>query len=186
MSGRSIAEVESSIENHRRELSAAITDFRRGVDQGARQFADAKQRLPAEARARIDQEVVGVRTRIDQELAEHSDQMAAAAIGVGFVGGGGVGGAARLPLRIVGLSNRSEIKVRRDRHSRQVGRALAGVAAADRQMRRPRGFMFVNARRLILLAPVAAGVAALMAEEEKLPDVLVESREKLLDAVFAG
>jgi len=183
VSRRSIAEVESSIEAHRRELAHAIKDLRGGVEEGTRQITDLKQQA-TEAPGRL---ITEARSRVDREFAGRGDQLAGAALGAGFVAGGGIGATARLPLRIVGMSSsRSEVFVRRNRHSRQVGRALAGVAAADRQLRGSRGLFFTNARRLALLAPVAAGIAALIAQEDKLPDALVEPREKLLNRIFEG
>lgn len=184
---RSIEEVEKSIVAHRRELAEAIKDMRRGLDQGSEQLGGAKEFLTTGARARAEEEVAKVRTRVADEVDGRADQMALGALGVGFVAGGGVRGAAQLPLKFVGISSsRSEVVVKRDRHSRQVGRALAAVASADRQVRRPSGVVVRVVRRLALPAAMAAGLAVLMAEEDQLPEVLVEPREKVLDLIFAG
>lgn len=188
MSGRSIADVERSLEAHRRELSAAIDDLRRGVDQGAHQLEDVKQdvkQLPTAARARLEQEVAARRGQLAKEVTARSDQLAVGAAGAGFVVGGGARGVVKLPLKFIGISrSRSEIVVRQDRHSRQVGRALAAVAASDRQLRGRREFPSRKLRRLALVAPVAAGIAALVSGERNLPPMVIEQREKLLDALF--
>lgn len=188
MSGRSIADVERSLEGHRRELSAAIDDLRRGVDQGARQLEDVKEdvkQLPTAARARLEQEVAARRGQLAKEVTARGDQLAVGAAGVGFVVGGGARGVIKLPLKFIGTSpSRSEVVVRQDRHSRQVGRALAAVAATDRELRGSRGFRFRGLRRLAVIAPVVAGIVALVSEEDNLPPLVLEQREKLLDAVF--
>jgi len=181
---RSAAEVERSIEGHRRELYAAIVDLRRGIDQGAEQLQEVKK-LPGVARARVEQEVATRKDQVAQEVVARSDQLARGAVGAGFLLGGGVRGAVKLPFKFIGISrSRSEVVVRQDRNSRQVGRALAAVASADRQVRGSRGFSILSLRRLTVVAPVALGVAALVTEEANLPDVVVEGREKVLDLIF--
>lgn len=195
---RSIDEVERSLAAHRGELAQAIKDMRRGLDQGSEQLGEAKEFLETGARARAKEELAKLRARAEEEVAKlrervagdvdgHGDQLALGALGAGFVAGGGVRGAARLPLKFVGISSsRSEVVVKRDRHSRQVGRALAAVASADRQVRRPTGVALMLVRRLALVAPVGAGLAFLMAEDDQIPEQLVEPREKLLELIFSG
>ncbi|MDQ6805087.1 MAG: hypothetical protein M3065_08975 [Actinomycetota bacterium] len=66
---------------------------------------------------------------------------------VGFLASGGVGGALGIPfkfIRVVVLrpffSSRMEVpRVRIDRNSKELGRALAALAAADKRLRRRRG-----------------------------------------------
>ena len=67
---------------------------------------------------------------------------------VGFVASGGLGGALGIPFKVVRVvvlrpifSNRMEARVKIDRNSKELGRALAALAAADKRLRRRRGII---------------------------------------------
>ncbi|MHB8657319.1 MAG: hypothetical protein ACYC91_05095 [Solirubrobacteraceae bacterium] len=76
--------------------------------------------------------------------------------------------------------------MRHDRYSKQVGRALAGVAAADRQMRSPKARLWrlirPTRRRLVMLGSAGGGLFMAMTDEATRNTVETEIRA-LLEAI---
>jgi len=118
------------------------------------------------------------------------DESTAAALGIGFVISGGLSGADQMPFKLIRMilgrpSSRSRLEaaMRHDKYRRQVGRALAAVAAADGQMRSRRAGLWrlvqPTPRRLFLLGSAGGGVFMAVTDEETRHNVETEARALL-------
>jgi hypothetical protein len=172
MSSRQTVEAaQRSLEISRSELESALADLRFSARRASDIRAHAK-RYTADARARVQSDSTG---------------LVAGAIATGFVAGGGVSGTVHMPLKFVRLAlgrpssrSRLEAAMRQDRYSKQVGRALAAVAAADRQMRSPRvrlrRAIRPTPRRLFLLGSAGGGLFMAISDDETRQTVQTEAR----------
>src|SRR5580658_7119141 len=90
---------------------------------------------------------------------------------VGFVAGGGLGGILGIPFKLVRVvvlrpifgSRMEAPRVRIDRNSKELGRALAALASADRRLRRRRGIIGLflpSFRKLVVLGGAGAAYLA--------------------------
>jgi hypothetical protein len=184
-----MAQVESSLARNRAELASAIEDLR------------SSGREATDVRARVDRYTAEARDQLRQQadalVERESDRLTGLALALGFLGGGGVGGTARLPWKVVRVAlgrptSRSLMEVnhmRSDRHTRQLGRALVAVAAADRQLRgrrgRSAGRIVGLLRRLSVIGTAGAGIAYVLSEDEY-RDALAKLGDDLLDRVLAA
>lgn len=110
----------------------------------------------------------------------------------GFVAAGGVGSAMAIPFRLAGvlltpiLGMRMEVpRVRISKNSRDLGRALAVLAAADKRMRRRRGLIGLltpSFRKVIVLGGAGAAYLAVMNQNGESVD-LMEAVTPALDKV---
>jgi uncharacterized membrane protein YqjE len=171
---RTIAEVEHSIEANRGELVRALDDLRAGA------------RHATDIRGHVERYVARGR-----ELGERDGEALVGALG--FVAGGGASGTARLPVKAARIvtgrprsTSRLEVHMRQDRHSRQLGRALSALAAADGHMRsRRRRWIRRLGRGVLLLGSTGPGLAVAMADGER-RDALVKKGDELLDRLMAA
>lgn len=103
---------------------------------------------------------------------------------VGFVASGGLAGAMGIPFKLIRVvlfrpifgSRKVAPRVRIDRNSRELGRALAALASADRRLRRRRGLVglfFPSFRKIVLLG--GAGAAYLAISSNGNTDELIET-----------
>ncbi len=176
---RTVEAVERSLEASREELASALADVRAGAAQRG------------DVRSRAERYVAEVRERV----LTHSDDFVPGALVVGFVGGGGVSGTLHMPVKLARVavgrpSSRSGLEsvLKQAKYSKQVGRALAGVAAADRQIRSPRARLWrlirPTPRRLVLLGSAGGGAFMAMTDDETRKTIETETRA-LLETVGA-
>ena len=195
---RTVADVERSLEASRAELASALGDLRAGIarasdvrGQAERHATEARERLEQLGRDHAERYATQARARI--ESIGRSDELARGALAVGFVVGGGVSGALYVPVKLtrvaIGLppsANRMERAMRQDKYSKQVGRAIAGIAAADRQMRSRRARLWrlvrPTPRRILMLGSLGGGLFVSIADEETRTTILTETRA-LLEAI---
>jgi hypothetical protein len=94
---------------------------------------------------------------------------------VGFLAGGGVGGVLGIPFKLVRVvvlrpifgSRMEAPRVRIDRNSKELGRALAALASADKRLRRRRGIVGLflpSFRKLVVLGGAGAAYVALQSQ----------------------
>jgi hypothetical protein len=112
------------------------------------------------------------------------DAMVTTPFAVGFLVSGGVGGLLAIPFKVVRVvllrpifgSRKVVPRVRIDRNSRDLGRALAALASADRRLRRRRGLIGIflpSFRKLVLIG--GAGAAYVVVTSKGNPDELLEA-----------
>lgn len=100
------------------------------------------------------------------------DGLVTAPFAAGFLASGGLGGALAIPLKLVRVvvlrpifSSRLEApRVKIDRNSKELGRALAALAAADKRLRRRRGLIglfFPSFKKVLVLGSAGAAYVAL-------------------------
>jgi hypothetical protein len=112
------------------------------------------------------------------------DAMVTTPFAVGFLVSGGVGGLLAFPFKLVRVvllrpifgSRKVVPRVRIDRNSKDLGRALAALASADRRLRRRRGLIGIflpSFRKLVVLG--GAGAAYVVVTNNGNPDELLEA-----------
>jgi hypothetical protein len=174
VSSTSVAEAERALEQSRSELALALAQLR----VSARHAADVRRR----AELRAAEVRAGVKRR--------EGALMAGALGVGFVAGGGPFGLARAPLVVVGAvfgrrSRSANLRraMREDRYTKQLGRSLAALASADRQMRSRRHRLWQAIRptpkRLLMLTSAGVGAFRALADESTMRKVQTEARGAL-------
>lgn len=174
---RTVDEAERSLEANRAELEVALSNLR------------ASAARATDVKAHADEYVAQAREHVQSG----GDEVVAGALAIGFVTGGGVSGTLNMPFMLVRVAlgrpasrSRLEAAMRQDRYSKQVGRALAAVASADRQMRsrRARVWRLVRPtpRRLFMLGTASGGAFMAMVDEETPQNLQTETRA-LLDTV---
>ncbi|MGI8712112.1 MAG: hypothetical protein ACR2NR_02810 [Solirubrobacteraceae bacterium] len=170
-SRQTVEEVQRSLEVSRGELESALADLRVSAGR-ASDIRGHAQRYSADLRGRLKSDSPG---------------LVMGAVASGFVVGGGVSGTVHMPFKFLRVllgrpwsRSRLEAAMRQDRYSKQVGRALAGVAAADRHMRSPRARLWrlirPSPRRLFLLGSAGGGLFMAMADDETRQTVQTEAR----------
>ncbi|HWF74149.1 MAG TPA: hypothetical protein VG186_12430 [Solirubrobacteraceae bacterium] len=110
---------------------------------------------------------------------------------VGFLASGGVGGALGIPFKLVRVvvlrpifGSRTEARVKIDRNSKDLGRALAALAAADKRLRRRRGIIGLflpSFRKVVLIGGAGAAYVAMSSNGNRAE--LIESIAPRLDKV---
>jgi hypothetical protein len=93
---------------------------------------------------------------------------------VGFIASGGAAGALGIPFKLVRVvlfrpifGSRTEARVRITRNSRDIGRALAALAVADRRLRRRRGFIGLfmpSFKKIVILGGAGAAYVAIQSQ----------------------
>ncbi|MGI8904526.1 MAG: hypothetical protein ACR2IP_12955 [Solirubrobacteraceae bacterium] len=195
MSPRTISEVERSLDASRRELESAVADLRTGLARvtDVKAFRDQYVGM---ARQRVELVQGEIQTGVKSEVVV----LAAGGLVIGFVVGGGVSGLLGLPIKLIVVvlrvpigvvrgvlrvpvklvrttlrrpssRTRLEAAMRQNRSSRQVGRALAVLAAADGQMRGGLGrggggLLRSKVVRLVVLGGAGAGVLMATTDED--------------------
>lgn len=114
---------------------------------------------------------------------------------VGFLASGGVGGAMGIPFKLVRVavlrpifSSRMEARVKIDRNSKELGRALAALAVADKKLRRRRGIIGLflpSFKKVVVLGGAGAAYAALSSNgnSNELIDSIAPKIEKVKEQV---
>jgi hypothetical protein len=90
---------------------------------------------------------------------------------VGFLASGGVGGAMGIPFKLIRVvvlrpifGSRMEARVKIDRNSKELGRALAALAVADKKLRRRRGIIGLflpSFKKVVLIGGAGAAYVAM-------------------------
>lgn len=112
------------------------------------------------------------------------DALVTTPFAVGFLASGGAGGLLAIPFKVVRVvllrpifgSRKVVPRVRIDRNSKELGRALAALASADRRLRRRRGLIGLvlpSFRKLVVLGGAAAAYAVVTNKGN--PDDLLEA-----------
>lgn len=190
---RSKDEVLRSLERHRSGLGEGVAD----ASQAAQGIVTTVRRVPAEWRELLPEKARELLAKDWREaldwhrfVAAHDEEIKRGAAATGFVTAGGV----VLPRR---RRNKRTIVVRGramrvDRTSKQLGRAVAGMAAADTTLRHGRlrkagRRVFKTGRRLALLGTVGGGVAYAATDEaqrQQARDVAGQRVSEIADLVF--
>ena len=171
MTGRSVAELERSLEEDRGELEQALAELRVGLQQ----VTDVRS------------QVVHYRAEAIAAVERNRDHLTVLAAALGFVAAGGATGAIRLPFKFVlvalGRPTRLEVmKMRQDSYSKQLAGAIVALATADRALRRRGGsgpLGMVMRRGPILLPLLGAAWVYMVSDEERFAEL-----EKAADLVL--
>ncbi|MDQ6777950.1 MAG: hypothetical protein M3071_17460 [Actinomycetota bacterium] len=93
---------------------------------------------------------------------------------VGFAASGGVGGSLGIPFKLIRVvvlrpifGSRMEAQVKIDRNSKELGRALAALAAADKRLRRRRsviGLFLPSFKKVVVLGGAGAAYVAMQSQ----------------------
>jgi hypothetical protein len=114
---------------------------------------------------------------------------------VGFLASGGVGGAMGIPFKLIRVvvlrpifGSRMEARVKIDRNSKELGRALAALAVADKKLRRRRGIVGLflpSFKKVVLLGGAGAAYVALSTNGNRaeLLDSITPTLEKVKETV---
>ncbi|HWF52662.1 MAG TPA: hypothetical protein VG294_18610 [Solirubrobacteraceae bacterium] len=114
---------------------------------------------------------------------------------VGFLASGGVGGAMGIPFKLIRVvvlrpifGSRTEARVKIDRNSKELGRALAALAVADKRLRRRRGIIGLflpSFRKIVVLGGAGAAYVALSTNGNRaeLMDSIAPTLEKVRETV---
>jgi hypothetical protein len=109
---------------------------------------------------------------------------------VGFLAGGGVAGVLGIPFKLVRVvlrpifGSRKVARVRIDRNSKELGRALAALASADKRLRRRRGVIGLflpSFRKLVVLG--GAGAAYLAVQSNNGNGDIIDQLEQFAPAL---
>ncbi|HEX4109312.1 MAG TPA: hypothetical protein VHX88_14340 [Solirubrobacteraceae bacterium] len=196
-----VADLRAGADQTQRRLTSTV----HVASETAREYSEKAKDVREQALGRVD----GARRMSEFRPTDVGEvQVNGGLVMAGFVIGGGVGGllaapgrlvdllmsVVTLPLRLVGLpfsgSGRGEVVVvrtREDRYSRQLGRALAGVASADRQLRSGRRRRLVrNVRRLAMLGGAAGGVVVALGQDGELRDEIAKQGDRIVDRLLAA
>ncbi len=167
---RSKDEVLRSLEHHRAGISKGVTD----ASNAARQTVATVRSIPEDWEELLPEQALELihtdwRAKLDWRgyAAGHEDQLQQGAAVVGFVAAGGVVVPGRRNKGSIVLGRRA---MRVDKTSKQLGRAMAGIAAADGSLRRGRlrkggGRLIKTGRRLAVLGGVGGGWAYVVTDE---------------------
>jgi hypothetical protein len=174
------AQVESVVKEKIPQLRAQVEDAAK--EKGGEIATQVQTTVVTQVKAQLSGEKLIPRAKTFAGGVAAGDGLVTAPFAVGFLASGGAEGALGIPFKLVRVvvlrpifGSRKVARVRIDRNSKELGRALAALAVADKKLRRRRGIVGLfmpSFRKLVLIG--GAGAAYLMVSSNGNANELVE------------
>lgn len=163
------AAVEGTMKEKVPQLRAQVEE--KVKEKGSEVATQVRTQAQAQLKAQLSGEKMIPRVETVAGGVMAGDGLVTTPFAVGFVAGGGVGGALGIPFKLVRVvvlrpifgSRMEAPRVKIDRNSKELGRALAALAAADKRLRRRRGIIGLfmpSFRKVLLLGGAGAAYVA--------------------------
>jgi hypothetical protein len=141
-------------------------------EKGAEVATKVRTQAETQIKAQLSGEKVIPRVETFTGGVMAGDGLVTTPFAVGFLASGGLGGVLAIPFKVVRVvllrpifgSRKVVPRVKIDRNSRELGRALAALASADKRLRRRRGIIGLflpSFRKVVVLGSAGAAYAAI-------------------------
>jgi hypothetical protein len=165
-------------------------------EKGAQVLTQVRTQAEAQVKAQVSGEKLIARAETFAGGVMAGDGLVTTPFAVGFLAGGGAGGVLAIPFKLARVvvprpifGSRMEVpRVKMDRNSKELGRALAALASADKRLRRRRGvfgLLFPSFRKVVIVGGAGAAYFALSANGNRaeLIEAIAPKIEKVKERV---
>jgi hypothetical protein len=176
------AQLEETVKERIPALKAQVEETVR--EKGAEYAAQVRTQAEGAVKAQLSGETLIPRVETFTGGVMAGDRLVTTPFAVAFVASGGLGAVLAIPFKLVRVvllrpifGSRKVVRVKIDRNSKELGRALAALASADKRLRRRRGLVGLflpSFRKVVLVGGAGAAYVALSSNG---------NRDQLLEAI---